>query len=262
LVKLLTFDMDSIHEHISALKNSIEGEILTDNASKIRYATDASVYYEKPQAIIIPKHIDDICNSVKYASTHKLPLIPRAAGTSLAGQVVGNGFVVDTSKYLNRIIEINRDENWVRIEPGVILDELNAFLLDHGLFFGPETSTANRCMLGGMVGNNACGLHAVVYGTTREHIIEVTGFLSDGSLVTFKPLLKNEFNLKCNLNTLEGAIYKNIQNILSDENNRKEIIEGSRAGPGSWPRRPPCGAPPRTPMPSARPSRRTACRAG
>lgn len=217
--------MNSLIQHIEALKSILEGDILIDKASKIRYATDASVYYELPQAIIIPKHIKDIEYIVCYAAKHKLPLIPRAAGTSLAGQVVGNAIVVDISKYINNIIEINRDENWVRVEPGVILDELNSFLAAHGLFFGPEASTSNRCMLGGMVGNNACGLHAVVYGTTRDHILEATGFLSDGSQVTFKPLLKSDFNLKCELESLEGDIYRNIRKILSDENNRKEIIK-------------------------------------
>jgi len=212
-------------QHITALQNIIEGDIFNDKASKIRYATDASVYYEQPLAVIVPKNTNDIEQIVNYAAKHKLPLIPRAAGTSLAGQVVGGGIVVDISKNLNQIIELNTNEKWVKVEPGVILDELNRFLFAENLFFGPETSTANRCMIGGMVGNNACGLHAVVYGTTRDHILEATGYLSDGSKVTFKPLLKHEFEKKCGLNSLEGTIYRNIRDILSDKQNQKQILE-------------------------------------
>jgi FAD/FMN-containing dehydrogenase/Fe-S oxidoreductase len=209
--------------HINNLQNIVEGEVFTDKASKIRYATDASVYYEEPQAVIIPKSKSDIKNIIDYAAKHKLPLIPRAAGTSLAGQVVGNGIVIDISKYLTRIIEINKAENYVVVEPGVILDNLNRKLKSYNLFFGPETSTANRCMISGMVGNNACGLHAVKYGTTREHILEVSGFLSDGSYVTFKSLNGDEFSRKCELQNLEGDIYRNIRKILSDSENIQQI---------------------------------------
>ncbi len=217
--------MISTEQHIASLQNIIKGKIFNDNASKISYATDASVYYEQPLAIIIPKNTNDIKQIVNYAAKHKLPLIPRAAGTSLAGQVVGSGIVVDISKNINQIIELNNNDKWVKIEPGVILDELNRFLYPNNLFFGPETSTANRCNIGGMVGNNACGLHAVVYGTTRDHILEVTGYLSDGSKATFKPLLKSEFEQKCKLNKLEGSIYRNIRDILSNKQNQKEILE-------------------------------------
>ncbi len=213
---------DKILQHLSHL---IEGELLTDNSAKISYATDASVYYERPVAVAIPKNVSDIEKLVVFASENNFPLIPRAGGTSLAGQVVGNGLVVDVSKYLTEIIEVNEQEKWVRVQPGVILDELNRKLADKGLFFGPETSTANRCTLGGMVGNNACGLHAVVYGTTRDHILEVSGFLSDRSKVTFGPLLKPEFEVKCKSETLEGNIYKYLNNILSDTGNRQSIIE-------------------------------------
>ncbi|MDA3890812.1 MAG: FAD-binding protein [Salinivirgaceae bacterium] len=211
------------NKHILNIEKLISGDVYTDKASKISYATDASVYYEEPQAVVIPQHIDDIEAIVLYASKNKIPLIPRAAGTSLAGQVVGNGIVVDISKNLTKILELDTHDEWVRVEPGVILDELNSFLVPHQLFFGPEASTANRCMIGGMVGNNACGLHAVVYGTTRDHLLEVSGFLSDGSFVNFHPLLKDEFEEKCHLNNLEGVIYKDIRDTLSNEHNQKEI---------------------------------------
>jgi FAD/FMN-containing dehydrogenase/Fe-S oxidoreductase len=211
--------------HITYLAKFLDGEIRTDEASKIRYATDASVYFEKPAAVIIPKSEADIEKLITYAALHKLPLIPRAAGTSLAGQVVGNGLVVDISKHLTTIIDFNAEEKWITVQPGVILDELNRFLEPHQLFFGPEASTANRCMIGGMVGNNACGLHAVIYGTTRDHILETTGYLSDGSKVTFGSLSRQEFMEKCQLNSLEGKIYQQLNKILSDKENQKAIIE-------------------------------------
>ena len=127
---------------------------------------------------------------------YKIGLIPRATGTSLAGQTVGNGIMVDISRYLNKILEVNVEEKWVRVEPGVVLDELNMQLKSSGLFFGPETSTSNRCTIGGMVGNNACGAHSLVYGSTRDHLIEVKGFLSDGTFVHFKPLTSEPVSRK------------------------------------------------------------------
>ncbi len=213
----------NLKEHLSEMSKLLEGEILQDLSSQIRYATDASVYFEKPEAIIIPKNPKDVKTIVRYASKHRIPLIPRAGGTSLAGQVVGNGIVVDISMYLTQIIEFNPSEKWITVQPGIILDELNRFLASHGLFFGPETSTSNRCTIGGMVGNNACGLHAVVYGTTRDHLIETTGYLSDGSKITFKPLTTVEFNEKCQLKSLEGKIYQQLNNILSTVENQQEI---------------------------------------
>jgi len=152
-------------------------------------------------------------------------VIPRAGGTSLAGQVVGPGIIVDISKYLNKIGELNVAESWVEVEPGVILTELNQFLSKHGLQFAPETSTANRCCIGGMLGNNSCGLHSLIYGSTREHILEVEGILADGSDVTFKALTTQEFRGKCSGNPelAETKIYLNIRETLSSPENREEI---------------------------------------
>ena len=213
------------NDQLIKLKNLIKGHILTDINSLIAYSTDASIYFEQPAAVLIPQDNEDIAQIVKFAGENAIPLIPRAGGTSLAGQVVGNGVVVDVSKNLTQIIELNTDEKWVRVQPGVILDELNRYLAPHKLFFGPETSTANRCTLGGMVGNNACGLHAVVYGTTRDHLLEVTGYLSDGSLVTFKDLTNEQFTEKCLGDTLENHIYKYISEVLTNFDNQKTIRE-------------------------------------
>ena len=135
----------------------LEGELYFDDTMRILYATDASAYREMPLAVAIPESNDDIKKIIAFANSQNTSIIPRAAGTSLAGQVVGNGIVVDVSKYFTQILEINTEKNWVRVQPGVIRDELNLYLKQYGFFFGPETSTANRAMIGGMVGNNSCG---------------------------------------------------------------------------------------------------------
>ncbi len=205
------------------LKNILKGEVHTGNTSIILYSTDASAYSEKPLGVVYPQDTEDIGKVIKFCHKHKIPIIPRAAGTSLAGQVVGSGLVMDISKHLNKIIEVNTEEQWVRVEPGVVLDELNAYLKSYGLFFGPETSTSNRCNMGGMVGNNSCGTHSIIYGSTRDHTLEIKGFLSNGDKAVFSSLTKDEFAAKCGENSFEGTIYRKINKILSSEDNRNEI---------------------------------------
>jgi len=212
-----------MNDRLLILKNLIEGELYLDNAHKIIYATDASAYRELPAAVAVPKNECDIKKIVAFASENHLPIIPRAAGTSLAGQVVGNGMVVDISKYMTSILELNLEEKWVRVQPGVIRDELNKFLKPYQLFFGPETSTANRAMIGGMVGNNSCGSNSIAFGTTRDHLLEVSAILSDGSEIIFKSISGEEFFQKTKQQDLEGNIYKEINAILSEKENRLEI---------------------------------------
>jgi FAD/FMN-containing dehydrogenase/Fe-S oxidoreductase len=210
-------------QQLKALSNILEGELFFDKMMRTLYATDASSYRELPLAVAIPKTKNDISLLIQFAAKNNTSLIPRTAGTSLAGQVVGNGIIVDVSKHFNQILALNTDESWVRVQPGVVRDELNLFLKPHGLFFGPETSTANRAMIGGMVGNNSCGSNSVVYRSTREHLLEVTAFLSDGSEVVFKSLSTDDFHAKCELPTLEGNIYKSVRSILSNYDNQVEI---------------------------------------
>ena len=208
---------------IAKLQSTFEGDIYIDEAQRLLYATDASAYREVPVGVARPKNAVDIQKLIRFANESKIPLIPRAAGTSLAGQVVGPGLVVDVSRYMTGILEINAAEHWVRVQPGVILDELNKTVEKLGLFFGPETSTSSRCMMGGMVGNNSCGAHSILYGSTRDHIVSVKGFLSDGSDVEFKELSKDEFLAKCTGNSLESNIYRQIQAILTDPVNQENI---------------------------------------
>jgi FAD/FMN-containing dehydrogenase/Fe-S oxidoreductase len=206
-------------------KPEIEGDFFTDHVHRVLYATDASQYRELPIAVCKPKSVSDIQKIIAFARENHSSVIPRGAGTSLAGQVVGSGIVVDVSKYMNRILEFNKDQHYVVVEPGVVLAELNLFLAQHGLQFGPETSTANRCVIGGMLGNNSCGLHSLVYGSVREHVSEVDVILSDGSLATFKALSKDEFKQKLREsgNPLEQSIYQHIHQMLSDPDNQSEI---------------------------------------
>lgn len=209
------------------LKNNLEGDLFTDNVQRVLYSTDASQYKELPQAVTRPKNKEDIKKIIAFAHENNTSVIPRGGGTSLAGQVVGPGIVVDVSKYMNKILELNVDEKYVIVEPGVVLAELNQVLAKYDLQFGPETSTANRCVIGGMLGNNSCGLHSLVYGSVREHILEVDAVLADSSETTFKSLSKKEFQAKLNgnPNKLEKAIYENIHEILSNPENQKEIRE-------------------------------------
>jgi FAD/FMN-containing dehydrogenase len=208
--------METFISRLDKLGESLDGSLKHDLITRTIYSTDASVYKEMPVATIWPAGESDIKKILNFASKEKISVTVRAAGTSLAGQVVANGLIVDISRNMNRILEVNVNEGWVRVEPGVVLDELNLKLREYGLFFGPETSTANRCNIGGMVGNNACGLHSVVYGSTRDHTIELKTILSDGSEVVFGKVSKGEFEKKCHYENLEGNIYRSIKEILSD----------------------------------------------
>ena len=211
---------------LDGLESRLTGELYQNDAMRLLYATDASEYQEMPLAVALPAAEDDIQQLVVFAAHHGIGLIPRAAGTSLAGQVVGHGMVVDCGRHLNRIIGYDPELRRVRVQPGVIRDELNRYLKPHGVFFTPETATANRAMIGGMVGNNSCGANSIVYGTTREHLLSTRGFLSDGSEVVFGPLSREQFAAKCAApDSLETRIYRFVSELLADETNRSLICE-------------------------------------
>jgi FAD/FMN-containing dehydrogenase/Fe-S oxidoreductase len=212
-------------EDFERLKSSLSGDLFIDPIHRVIYSTDASAYREEPLAVAYPKNDADIIQIVNFARNHKISIVPRAAGTSLAGQVVGGGIIVDISKYLTNIIELNVEEKWIRIQPGIVLDELNKYLEPHNLFFGPETSTSNRCMIGGMVGNNACGSHSILYGSTRDHLLGVKAILSDGSKVEFGALSNDALEQMCIGDSLENRLYRKINEILKKPENQKEIRE-------------------------------------
>jgi FAD/FMN-containing dehydrogenase len=215
----------NLYLNFTKLGTQLSGEIYFDEsvahkAQRHLYATDASVYQELPVAVAIPKTTDDLKRLVKFARKNSLSLIPRTAGTSLAGQVVGSGIVVDVSKHFNQILEINAEEKWVRVQPGVIRDDLNKHLAPYGLLFGPETSTASRAMIGGMIGNNSCGLHSITWGSTRDHLLELNTVLSDGEEAHFENLSRAEYLEKVSGKNVSGkaeqAIYAGMWGIISN----------------------------------------------
>lgn len=210
---------------LADLKSELSGELLFDNLSKSIYATDASVYRMLPMAVAYPKDKEDIKKLISFAKSNNTTLIPRTAGTSLAGQCVGKGIVVDISKYFTKIIAFNKEEQTVTVQPGVVRDALNNFLKPHGLFFGPNTSTSNRCMIGGMVGNNSSGTTSIQYGVTRDKVLQLETILSDGSEAVFGELTSDNFKKKITENTLEGKIYKSIYKELKQDKVKNRIIE-------------------------------------
>ncbi len=214
-----------MQKKLGILKEQLSGELFWDTIHRTIYSTDASVYKEEPLAVSFPNTADDLQKLIHFARENGTSLIPRTAGTSLAGQVVGKGIIVDFSRHMNKILELNTAEKWIWVEPGVVLDELNQYLQEYGLFFGPETSTGNRCMIGGMLGNNACGLHSLVHGSTRDHTLVVDCLLSDGSLAAFHKLDKDEYEIKLNGQGLEGEIYRELHAILNKPENQKSIRE-------------------------------------
>ncbi|MGS2763319.1 FAD-binding and (Fe-S)-binding domain-containing protein [Sinomicrobium sp. M5D2P9] len=201
----------------------LEGEIRYDDLYRNIYATDASVYRKLPLAVAYPRTKEDIKKLIAHAAENNLSLIPRTAGTSLAGQCVGEGIVVDVSRHFTKIFHVDKEKKTVDVEPGVIRDELNEYLHLYDLFFGPNTSTSNRCMIGGMVGNNSSGTTSIQYGVTRDKVLEIEAVLSDGSEVIFKSLTENEFKEKLELNTLEGHLYRNLHEKLLPERVRERI---------------------------------------
>lgn len=207
------------------LSKSLNGELLHDDLTKSLYATDASVYRKTPLAVAYPKHKKDLQHLIHFASKHQVGLIPRAAGTSLAGQCVGDGIVIDTSKYFTDIVRLDKEKKQVVVQPGVVRDELNQYLKPFGLFFGPNTSTSNRCTIGGMVGNNSSGTTSIQYGVTRDKVLSMSVLLSDGSEAYFSEIYVNEFKNKSDQNNLEGQLYVQIQKELSNKEAQREITE-------------------------------------
>ncbi len=203
---------------LNKLAQNLAGQLFYNHTAQhqaqlMAYATDASVYQEKPLAVALPKNAEDIKKLIAFANINATTLVPRAAGTSLAGQVVSNGIIVDISKHFNQIIEINAAERWVKVQPGVIRDDLNHYLKSYGLMFGPETSTANRAMVGGMVGNNSCGLHSIVWGAVRDHLLAAEVILSDESTAYLGANEVNETNSQLTqINDVLLGLLGNIKN--------------------------------------------------
>ena len=210
-------------KNLEELNNKLSGTVQFDDLHKGMYATDASVYRKLPLGVAYPKSTEDLKELITFVNTNKTSLIPRTAGTSLAGQCVGEGLVVDVSKHFTEIISLNKEKKQITVQPGVVRDALNVYLKPFGLFFGPNTSTSNRCMIGGMVGNNSSGTTSIQYGVTRDKIVSMKTILSDGSDAEFGRITKNQFQDKLQLTNFEGKLYREIYKELSDVAAQNEI---------------------------------------
>jgi FAD/FMN-containing dehydrogenase/Fe-S oxidoreductase len=195
------------------LRKIIRGDVRFDAASKLLYSTDASMYQMEPVGVVIPHDIEDVQAALELARKHKVALLSRGGGTSLTGQTVNHALVLDFSRYMNHILEVNGEEKWVRVQPGVVQDELNQYVRPMSLLFGPDTSTSNRATIGGMLGNNSGGSHSIAYGLTVDHVLEITVLLSDGSRAVFGEITPDEFAAKCRRQGLEGDIYREVARV-------------------------------------------------
>jgi len=209
-------------EIASALEKRVEGEVRFDKYSRLLYSTDASMYEIEPIGVVIPRHKGDVQAVIEVANRFGVPVLPRGGGTALAGQTVGHAIVLDFSKYMHRVLEVNREEPWCRVQPGLVQDELNAHVRPMGLLFGPDTSTSNRATIGGMIGNNSAGAHSIAYGKTLDHVLELTAYLSDGSEVVLKNLSPEALHAKMKENSLEGQICHEIVRLAGEH--RQEIL--------------------------------------
>ncbi len=215
--------MSYLNELLAQLQKEIKGEVLSDEYSLGMYATDASVYQIKPVVVVIPKDEEDVKKAITLANSNKLSILPRGGGTSLAGQTVGKSLVLDFSKYMNTIIELNEKEKWVRVQPGLIRDELNAYLAPYGLHFAPDPATSSRANVGGMVGNNSSGTKSILYGKTVDHVLEAKILLSDGTLMHLKEQAPEDYQKTATKEDREGHIYKKFRELIFS--NHPEIIE-------------------------------------
>jgi FAD/FMN-containing dehydrogenase/Fe-S oxidoreductase len=205
------------------LQQRLAGEVRFDAVSKMLYSTDASIYQIEPLGVVMPRHAEDVIAAITIAGEHGVPVLPRGGGTSLAGQTVGKALVIDVSPHLNNVLELNTDEQWAWVQPGVVQDQFNAYLRPHGFLFGPDTSTSNRATLGGMIGNNSAGSRSVLYGKTIDHVLELQVVLSDGSVTALRPLDKALLEQTMRRADLEGHICREIARIARD--NREAILD-------------------------------------
>jgi FAD/FMN-containing dehydrogenase/Fe-S oxidoreductase len=215
--------MADMTDLIRDLQKRVTGEVRFDAMTKVLYSTDASLYEIEPLGVVIPKTAEDVIAAVEVCGRHGAPILPRGAGTALAGQAVGRAVHLDMSKYLNQVLEVNVEERWARIQPGVVLDELNAQLRPHGLWFAPDVSPSNRATIGGMMGNNSSGARSIVYGRTIDHILEMQAVLSNGQVLTARGLSEGELAEKLRGPGLEGDIYRQIQRLVTTHHH--EILD-------------------------------------
>ena len=214
----MSFDAGIVEDE---LRHAVRGEVLTDEVSLGLYATDASNYQILPVVVVLPRDANDVESAVAIAVRHRLPILPRGGGTSLAGQTVAAAMVLDLSKYMNRILELDVEARTVRVEPGLVRDELNAAVAEHGLHFAPDPATANRANVGGMIGNNSSGTKSILFGKTIDHVEELRVLLADGTILDLRQLSSDELAARTVGSGREAEIYRGLRRIVAD--NRDEI---------------------------------------
>ena len=225
--------VQGVADFLAELAGRVRGELRTDTYTRMLYSTDASIYQVMPHGVLIARDEEDVHAAVEAAARHKVPILPRAAGSSLAGQAVNEALVIDTSRFLDRVVELNTEERWIRLQPGIVLDALNGYLRPHGLQFGPDPASSNRAGMGGIVGNNSTGSHSISYGMTADHVLGMQAILSDGTRCRLGPLDADGLAAHQARPGLEGALYRDVAGIAAD--GREAILAGT---PGHWRR---CG---------------------
>ncbi len=223
----------ALPDFLSDLRAQISGEVRTDPYDRLFYSTDASIYQVMPYAVMIPGTPQDMHAAVELAAQYRIPLVARGAGSSLAGQVVNEALIIDTSRHLDAIVEVNTEERWARVQPGLVLDEFNIHLRAHGLMFGPDPASSNRATMGGIVSNNSTGSHSILYGMTADHVLEAQVILADGSQIETGPMDATGLARKFQLPGLEGSIYRRVWDI--SQKHADTILAGT---PRHWRR---CG---------------------
>ncbi len=206
---------------VQELRRRVTGEVRFDKYSRILYSTDASIYQIEPRGVVIPRTAEDIQATVELAAKYSVPIVPRGAGTSIVGNSIGAGIILDCSKYLNHILELNAEEHWVRVQPGVVLDQLNSYLSAHNLFFGPDVATSSRASLGGMMGNNSSGARSVVYGKTLDHVLALEVLLANGETATLDAMSRAAWEALSAKTSFPGQLYRRVSEIVRE--NKDEI---------------------------------------
>jgi FAD/FMN-containing dehydrogenase/Fe-S oxidoreductase len=226
---------EAVAGFLQALSQRVSGDLRHDRISRQLYSTDASIFQVMPYAVLIPEVEEDVHAAVELAAAHRVPLLPRTAGSSLAGQAVNKALVIDFTRHLNQILELNVEEGWIWVQPGIVLDELNFYLRQYGLQFGPDPASSNRAAMGGIVSNNSTGSHSILYGMTADHVLEMRVILSDGTRTRFGPVSPAQLAQAQQRSGLEGEIYRQVQALASDPANQEIIRQGT---PRHWRR---CG---------------------
>lgn len=225
----------ALPDFLAALRHRVAGDLRADRLSRALYSTDASIYQVMPYAVLIPRTLEDVQAAVELAALYRVPLLPRAGGSSLAGQAVNAALVIDVTRHLDQILAVNAEERWARVQPGVVLDTLNRALRPHGLHFGPDPASSERAALGGVVSNNATGAHSILYGMTADHVLGMRAILSEGSWVEFRPKTPADLLAYQTQDSFEARLYRGLTTLLRDPDNQAIIRAGT---PRHWRR---CG---------------------